>query len=163
MSFNRHWSLFIIVCPKVHQLHCLDTTVKPVFACHGFTFAYGESSWEYTIFIMTVNFLSFVFIAVGYIWIFKQSSKSSANVGRAQSNQVNAQAARMQRRIARIIATDFCCWIPICVMAYVRLGVEFSDIVYQISAVLLLPINSAVNPFLFTSLPVKLISWCRRG
>ena len=128
-----------------------------------FYVAYGESSWEYTIFIMTVNFLSFVFIAVGYIWIFKQSSKSSANVGRAQSNQVNAQAARMQRRIARIIATDFCCWIPICVMAYVRLGVEFSDIVYQISAVLLLPINSAVNPFLFTSLPVKLISWCRRG
>ena len=126
-----------------------------------FYIAYGESSWGYTIFIITVNFLSFVFIAVGYIWIVKHSSKSSANVGRAQNNRANAQASRMQRRIARIIATDFCCWIPICVMAYVRLGVEFSDIVYQISAVLLLPINSALNPFLFTSLLDQLIGWCR--
>ena len=127
-----------------------------------FYVAYGDNSWEYTVFIVTVNFLSFVFIAVGYIWIVKHSSKSSANVGRRQNKQVNAQAAKMQRRIARIIATDFCCWIPICIMAYVRLGVEFSDIVYQISAVLLLPINSALNPFLFTSLPEKLIGWCCR-
>ena len=123
-----------------------------------FYVAYGASSWEYTIFIITVNFLSFVFIAVDYIWIVKHSFKSSANVGRAQ----NDRAATMQRRVARIIATDFCCWIPICIMAYVRLGVKFSDIVYQISAVLLLPINSALNPFLFTSLPDKLIGWCRR-
>ena len=127
-----------------------------------FYVAYGESSWVYTIFIITVNFLSFVFIAVGYIWIVKHSSKSSAIVGREQNNRANTQAARMQRRIARIIATDFCCWIPICIMAYARLGVKFSDMVYQISAVLLLPINSALNPFLFTSLPEKLFGWCRR-
>ena len=127
-----------------------------------FYVAYGASSWEYTIIIITVNFLSFVFIAFGYIWIVKHTSKSSANVGRVQNKQANAQAARMQRRIARIIATDFCCWIPICIMAYVRLGVKFSDIVYQISAVLLLPINSALNPFLFTLHPEKLIGWCRR-
>ena len=127
-----------------------------------FYVAYGASSWEYTIFIITINSLCFVFIAVGYIWIVKHSSKSSANVRKAQNNRANTQAARMQRRIARIIATDFCCWIPICIMAYVRLEVEFSDIVYQISAVLLLPINSALNPFLFTLHPQKLIGWCRR-
>ena len=124
--------------------------------------AYGENSWEYTIFIITVNFLSFFSIAVGYIWIVKHSSKSSANVGRVQNKRANAQAAKMQQRISRIIATDFCCWIPICIMAYVRLGVKFSDIVYQISAVLLLPINSALNPFLFTSLLDKLIVLCRQ-
>ena len=127
-----------------------------------FYVAYGASSWEYTILIITVNFLSFVFIAVGYIWIVKHTSKSSANVGRAQNNRAKDQATRMQRRVARIIATDFCCWIPICIMAYVRLGVKFSDIIYQISAVLLLPINSALNPFLFTSLLDQLIGWCRR-
>ena len=125
-----------------------------------FYIAYEESSWEFTIFIITVNFLSFVFIAVGYIWIVKRWFKSSANVGKAQNKQANAQAAKMQRCIARIIATDFCCWIPICIMAYVRLGVKFSDIVYQISAVLLLPINSALNPFLFSLLLDKLIIWC---
>ena len=127
-----------------------------------FYVASGASSWEFTIFIITVNFLSFVFIAVGYIWIVQHSSKSSANVRKVQNNRSNAQAARMQQRIARIIVTDFCSWIPICFMAYVRLGVKFSDIAYQISAVLLLPINSALNPFLFTSLPDKLIGWCRQ-
>ena len=127
-----------------------------------FYVTYGDTSWEYTTFIITVNFLSFVFIAFGYIWIVRHSSKSSASVQQAKNNRPNTHTAKMQRRVARIIATDFFCWIPICIMAYVRLGVEFSDIVYQISAVLLLPINSALNPFLFTSLPDKLVGFFRR-
>ena len=74
-----------------------------------FYVAYGASSWEYTIFIIIVNFLSFVFIAVGYVWIVKHSSKSSTNVERVQNNRAKDQAARMQRRIAHIIATNFFC------------------------------------------------------
>ena len=123
-----------------------------------FYVAYGESSWEFTLAIITLNFVSFVFIAVSYFIIYKHSISSSANLG--TSRPIN-QAAKMQKRIARIIATDFCCWIPICIMAFVRLGVEFSDIVYQISAVLLLPINSTMNPILFSSLLDKLIDLCR--
>ena len=123
-----------------------------------FYVAYGERSWEYTFSIITVNFVSFLFIAIGYFIIYKQFSGASAS---PRNYGTNKEVAKMQRRIARIIATDFCCWIPICVVAYVRLGVEFSDIVYQISAALLLPINSALNPILFTSLPDKLMKMCR--
>ena len=119
-----------------------------------FYVAYGKSSWAFTLAMMTLNFLSFVFIAVSYFIIYKHSTSSSANLG---TKRPNNQTATMQRRIARIIATDFCCWIPICVMAFVRLGVEFSDIAYQISAVLLLPINSAMNPILFSQLFDNLI------
>ena len=124
-----------------------------------FFVAYGESSWEFTLAMITLNFLSFVFIAVSYFIIYKHSTASSANL---RTNRPNNQATKMQKRIARIIATDFCCWIPIGVMAYVRLGVEFSDIAYQISAVLLLPINSAMNPILFSSLLDQLIDLCRQ-
>ena len=123
-----------------------------------FYVAYGKSSWEFTLAIITLNFMSFVFIAVSYFIMYKHSTASSANLG---SHRPNNQAAKMQKRIARIIATDFCCWIPICVLAYVRLGVQFSNVAYQISAVLLLPINSAMNPILFSSLLEKLIDWCR--
>ena len=124
----------------------------------------GDSSWEYTIAIITINFLCFVLIALGYFMIFKHSLNSSKNIQKSQGNNSNKQVTRMQKRIARIIATDFCCWIPICLMAYVRLGFEFEDVVaYQITAVLLLPINSALNPFLFSSLPDKLVSLCSRG
>ena len=124
----------------------------------------GDSSWEYAIAIITINFLCFVFIALGYFLIFKQSINSSKNIQKNQGSNSNKQATRMQKRIARIIATDFCCWIPICLMAYVRLGFEFEDVIaYQITAVLLLPINSALNPFLFSSLPDKLVSICCHG
>ena len=119
----------------------------------------GDPSWEYTLSVITVNFICFLFIAVSYILIFRHSSKSSAEVRNSKSDE---QAAKMQKRITRIVATDFFCWIPICIMAYVRLGVEFENIVYQITAVLLLPINSALNPFLFSSLPDKLIKLCER-
>ena len=141
-----------------------DASVK-LFGYYGetsvcmprFYVAYGEGSWEFTLAMMTLNFVSFVFIAVSYLVIYKHST-FSANL---RINRPNNQTATMQKRIARIIATDFCCWIPICVMAFVRLGVEFSDIAYQISAVLLLPINSAMNPILFSSLFDKLIDLCR--
>ena len=142
-----------------------DASVK-LFGYYGetsvcmprFYVAYGESSWEFTLAIMTLNFLSFVFIAVSYFIIYKHSTSSSADLG---TNRPNNQASTMQKRIARIIATDFCCWIPICIMAFLRLGVEFSDIAYQISAVLLLPINSAMNPILFSSFLDKLIDLYR--
>ena len=149
----------------VAQRFSNDASVK-LFGYYGetsvcmprFYVAYGKSSWEFTFAIITLNFLSFVFIAVSYFIMYKHSTSSSANLG---TNRPNNQAKTMQKRIARIIATDFCCWIPIGVMAFVRLGIEFSDIVYQISAVLLLPINSAMNPILFSPILDKLIGLCR--
>ena len=123
-----------------------------------FYVASGEPSWEYTFSLITFNLFCFIFVAIGYLEIYRRAKKSSAKV---RSNKSEQQAARMQKRIAQIIATDFCCWIPICVMAYVRLGVDFSYIVYQISAVFLLPINSLLNPFLFSSLPDKLFDFCK--
>jgi len=114
----------------------------------------GESSWEFTIALISINFLCFLFIAVSYVVIYKNFSASAASL---QSHRSRKENTRMQKRIARIIATDFCCWIPICIMAYLRLGLEFSVTAYQISAVLLLPINSAINPLLFSSLPYKII------
>ena len=122
-----------------------------------FYVAIGEPSWKYTFSLITVNLLCFVFIASGYLEIYRRTKKSSVNI---RSNKSDQQAARMQKRIARIIATDFCCWIPICIMAYVRLRFNFSDVVYKVSAVFLLPINSALNPFLFSSLLDKLFDFC---
>ena len=78
-----------------------------------FYVAYKESSWEYTIFIITLNFSCFCFIAISYIAIFGRSTQSSINMHKCQHKSSNKQAAKMQKRIARIIATDFCCWIPI--------------------------------------------------
>ena len=126
-----------------------------------FFVAIGENAWEFTVILITVNFLCFAFIAVGYILIFFHTVKKSKQI---RSNRSAKQESVLQRRIARLIATDFLCWIPICFMAYLRLaGVEFSDIVYQISAVFLLPINSALNPLLFSSIPEKICCFKKKS
>ena len=110
----------------------------------------GEPSWEYICSLITFNLICFIFIVVGYLEIYRRSNKSSANV---RSNRSEQHAAKLQKRIAIIIATDFCCWIPICIMSYTRFGIDFSNTVYQISYSGLLQINSLLNPLLFSSLP----------
>ena len=114
----------------------------------------GESAWEYSLVIITVNFLSFIYIAVSYICMFIKAKKTKPKI---RSNQRDKQQSKMQRRISRIIITDFLCWIPICVMAFVKLsGFHVDDFAYIVSAGLLLPINSAFNPLLYSSLLNKL-------
>ena len=114
----------------------------------------GESAWEYSLIIITVNFLSFFFIAVSYICIFIKSNKNKLEI---KTSQREKEQSRMQRRISRIIITDFLCWIPICIMAFVKFsGFYVDDVAYIVSAGLLLPINSAFNPLLYSSLLDKL-------
>ena len=67
----------------------------------------------------------------------------------------------MQRKILRLVMTDFCCWVPICIMAFVKLaGAPVSDTAYAFSAIILLPLNSALNPILYSSLLDSMIRKC---
>ena len=114
----------------------------------------GESAWEYSFVIIIVNFVSFFYIAVSYIYIFIKSNKNKFEI---KTSQREKEQLRMQKRISRIIITDFLCWIPICIMAFVKLsGFYVDDVAYIVSAGLLLPINSAFNPLLYSSLLDKL-------
>ena len=57
----------------------------------------------------------------------------------------------LQRRVLRLIITDFLCWMPVSLMAFLNLsGVPVPSIAYSISAIVLLPINSALNPLLYS-------------
>ena len=56
----------------------------------------------------------------------------------------------MNRRITIIITTDFCCWIPFIVIC----ALHFLEILnatrwYSIFSMLVLPINSVINPLLY--------------
>ena len=120
-----------------------------------------ESAMEYTLIIISINFVCFIFIAISYIAIYILSKKRLKI--KARNNQAAKQEARMQRRIARIIFTDFLCWIPICIMVYSKVnGVTIDNVVYVVSAAILLPINSAFNPLLYSSLVDKLVACCSK-
>ena len=124
-----------------------------------FAAGFGHA-WQYTIAIISVNFMSFIFIAVSYVIMYYLSKKHKKKINK-NNKRSTKQEATMRKRIARIIATDFLCWIPICIISYLTANMRNSfappskahDGLYLASAVAFLPINSALNPFLYLSLP----------
>ena len=119
-----------------------------------FFVARGETAWEYTLIIMTINFLAFMSIAACYIYLYYEITRRSRMLGASTQQRSSDQESKMRKRIATLIGTDFLCWIPICIMSYVRIsGVKFSNIVYQVTAVFLLPINSVMNPLIYSLIP----------
>ncbi|CAK8686083.1 unnamed protein product [Clavelina lepadiformis] len=106
----------------------------------------SDSFWIYSIVMITFNFLSFFFVLFGFALIAWKMKKRPI-----KSNNVQKQNAKMNQRIARIIVSDFLCWVPICIMAYVSVsGVKLPDGVEIFTAEVLLPINSAFNPILYS-------------
>lgn len=117
----------------------------------------GETAWGYSLLLILINFLCFVVIAVSYLMIYLRSTRNPVDLKRNLSAK---QEASMQKRIAVIIFTDSLCWIPICIMAFVKLsGFNVSDQAYVFSAALLLPINSAFNPLLYSTLSDRLFEF----
>ena len=105
---------------------------------------------KYSIAIITLNLTCFIFIAVSYILIYIRSTKKRP-VNATSTVDLQKREAKMQKQIAVIIITDFACWVPICIMAFVAFSeLHNSFVFYEIAAGLLLPINSALNPFLYS-------------
>ena len=110
------------------------------------------AAWEYSIAILTLNLACFTLIAVSYILIYIRSTKKR-QINAARTIDLQKREAKMQKRIARIIITDFVCWVPICIMAYVQISPKYSFSSVELLdafAGFVLPINSALNPFLYS-------------
>ncbi|XP_058055872.1 relaxin receptor 2-like [Anopheles bellator] len=104
--------------------------------------------WEYSagLFIL-VNTFSLLFIGISYLRML-QAIRVSRNETR---NTLNCREKVVARRFAIIVATDCVCWMPVIVVKLVALaGYEISPSLYAWLAVLVLPVNSALNPVLYT-------------
>ncbi|XP_021706674.1 relaxin receptor 2 [Aedes aegypti] len=104
--------------------------------------------WEYSagLFIL-VNTFSLLFIGTSYLRML-QAIRVSRNETR---NTLNCREKIVARRFAIIVATDCLCWMPVIVVKLVALGgVQISPSLYAWLAVMVLPVNSALNPVLYT-------------
>ena len=112
------------------------------------------AGWEYSVALFLVfNLLAFTVIFLCYLAIYitvKLSAKNISHAGKTNKSQQIEFAMRM----AFLVGTDFVCWMPVIIMGFLSLthAAIIPDIAYVWSAVVLLPINSALNPFLFTIL-----------
>nr|XP_006813017.1 PREDICTED: uncharacterized protein LOC102803992 [Saccoglossus kowalevskii] len=109
--------------------------------------------WEYSIAIfLVINLISFFMIFIAYLVMFVVVKKSSSRV--ACGNRRGDAA--IARRMTAIVMTDFFCWVPIIIMSIVGMcGGYIPRDLYAVTAVFILPLNSSINPILYTVSTIK--------
>ncbi|XP_038059677.1 relaxin receptor 2-like isoform X1 [Patiria miniata] len=106
------------------------------------------NGWQFSLVIFVVfNLVAFAFISYAYLMMFVTIRRSNLAMRSTKKNQDWA----LVKRFTLIVATDFVCWMPIIIVKFVALGgVSVSNSVYAWFAIFVLPINSALNPILYT-------------
>ena len=109
--------------------------------------------------ILSVNFGCFVVITASYMIVNITSIKSANTAASRQqpgTGKVNRNV-RLQQKISAIILTDFLCWIPFIVTCLLHTGglIDASE-TYGIYSIILLPMNSVINPLLYDDVIVSL-------
>ena len=111
-----------------------------------------------------LNLLCFFIVGYCYVSIFVEVRKSSKKSGRSRNAN---EEIRMAMKMSLIVLTDFCCWVPIGVLSIlVQAGsVEINPTAYAWIATFVLPINSSINPLLYTlgSMLANKIIFLREG
>ncbi|XP_060083311.1 G-protein coupled receptor GRL101-like, partial [Ylistrum balloti] len=109
------------------------------------------TEYSFAVFVC-LNSAVFTVIVVGQICIWKGMRESRRRISSSQNRERETAVART---LFFVVATDFCCWFPIGVMGVASMcGVEIPNGVYAWVMVFVLPINAAINPFLYTATAV---------
>ena len=119
--------------------------------------------WQYSVTLFVgLNFVLFLLIGFGQGVIYKLI-KDKANRTRKNLNPQSQlyQNQRMQeiaiaKRLSLVVMSNFVCWFPIIIMGLLTLsGIDVGEAAFRWSAVVILPINSALNPLLYTVPAIK--------
>ncbi|XP_059176558.1 uncharacterized protein LOC131956151 [Physella acuta] len=120
-----------------------------------------ESGWAYSLGVFLIcNCILFILIAVGQLAIFQVMSreKTQLHTG-ALSLAKRRREIMVAKNLSLVVMSNFLCWFPICVIGLMTArGHTFSQQTYGWLAVFVLPLNSAVNPVIYT-LPVVYKKW----
>ena len=101
--------------------------------------------------IITFNFVALLYIAAAYVAIYRHTMRQTQH-GISSEEQQRHRSAAMYRKISVLIGTDMCCWFPVCIMTFLSMGGQVLDpMAYAVSAVVLLPINSSLNPIIYAT------------
>ena len=105
---------------------------------------------DYAFAIMIIfNFVLFLFIAVGQLAIY-MAVRGQSMADKKDSDR-RSQELAVARRLFIVVVSDFFCWFPIGLLGLLASrGVPISGEVSVGMAVVVLPLNSALNPFLYS-------------
>lgn len=117
-----------------------------------------ETGQLFTDGILIFNFLAFVVITIAYMLIFYKVQSVAKETSILRSTKKTNTEITIARKLVLILVTDFICWMPIILVQFVS---RVSDVTMPANvsawlAIFVLPLNSALNPFLFTVSAIKL-------
>ena len=98
---------------------------------------------------LALNCICFLIILLCYVEIVRAVFKSSKRVG---INKDIKEEIRMTVKVSVIILTDFVCWFPIIILGILVQAkvLTLPPTVFAWCVTFILPINSAINPYLYT-------------
>ena len=100
----------------------------------------------FSITILLTNFMCFLVICCSYIVIGKEANSTSSSI------KAKRQKRNIQIKISLIILTDFLCWIPFIVVCFLHYSERIDARPWYTNfSIIILPINSLVNPLLYNS------------
>ena len=107
---------------------------------------FSGQTYAFSVFIV-LNFVLFLLIGFGQVLIYRAVRSASKAAGSNRDGQDMAIA----RRLFLVVFTDFCCWFPIGLMGLLAAsGTPIPGEVNVWAAIFVLPLNSTLNPFLYT-------------
>ena len=98
--------------------------------------------------LIGLSSVCFVIISLCYIFIFKYATSTSSASGSQESQKRSLR--RLQNKVTLIIITDFLTWIPFITIALLHYHGKFDATqFYEFCSILLIPINSVINPIIY--------------
>ena len=110
---------------------------------------------RFSLTMLSINILCFAIVAMSYFFINAKTIKDSSILIKGKtptSKMVRRRNQKLQRKIAAIIGTNFVCWIPfVNVSGLHYFGVIDASAQYSLFSIVILPINSVINPFIYSA------------
>lgn len=110
--------------------------------------------------VLSLNLLCFLVISTTYINVILTASGSS---NKTAVTKDTARGAQLQTKITLMVLTNILSWVPFAVICILHtLDKIDATRYYKVSSILLLPINSCVNPVIYSNVVPDCVSWARR-
>ena len=100
--------------------------------------------------VLFLNFVCFIFITVCYSVISVKVKRQSIRVTEHETVDLRSRRRKLNFKVSIIILTDFLCWIPFITVSLLHyLDLIDATLWYPLFSIIILPINSVINPLLY--------------
>ena len=143
------WVIFIILSlvPLMESTYFTNDLIQHG-VCLFFNISVGiYSGWEFMMVILLLNLASCIFMLIAYLVMLLKLKETRKACGREASPNEN----KLLQRMVQLVLTNAFCWLPIIIVSFISLaGVLMDPQVAVWMIIFVLPLNSALNPYLYS-------------